>query len=400
MDVFVARQPIFTRKKKLFGYELLFRSGMNNAFPELDGDVATSNLLSSSFFSVGIDRIAGGRKSFINFTEALLLRGTPALFPQEMIMVEILEDIRPSAEIIRACRSLKSQGYTLALDDFTFDDSFAELLPLIDIVKIDFRQTPQAEIRSLLDHLRPFSCRLLAEKIESYAEFNRARDTGFDLFQGYFFSRPEVLKNKDIPQNKLTMLRLISEINRSEFDVSALEKLISRDVAVSYKLLKYLNSAYFSRLAPLKSIRQAIAFLGERGVKLFVSLVATSQLAEDKPDELVRMSIIRARFLEQLGPKLGLDGGELFLLGLFSLIDAMLDNTMDDLVGRLPVSEAIRRALVERSGPLAAPLSLIESCERADWSAVDRWRQQLQVDEERLSVMQLDAIDWADSYET
>jgi EAL and modified HD-GYP domain-containing signal transduction protein len=400
MDVFVARQPIFNRKKKLFGYELLFRSGMNNAFPELDGDVATSNLLSSSFFSVGIDRIAGGRKSFINFTEALLLRGTPALFPQEMIMVEILEDIKPSPEIIRACRLLKSQGYTLALDDFAFDDSFAELLPLIDIVKIDFRQTPQAEIHSLLDHLRPFSCRLLAEKIETYAEFNRARDTGFDLFQGYFFSRPEVLKNKDIPQNKLTMLRLISEINRSEFDVSALEKLISRDVAVSYKLLKYLNSAYFSRLAPLKSIRQAIAFLGERGVKLFVSLVATSQLAEDKPDELVRMSIIRARFLEQLGPKLGLDGGELFLLGLFSLIDAMLDNPMDDLVGRLPVSEAIRRALVERSGPLAAPLSLIESCERADWSAVDRWRQQLQVDEEQLSAMQLDAIGWADSYET
>jgi EAL and modified HD-GYP domain-containing signal transduction protein len=317
-----------------------------------------------------------------------------------MIMVEILEDIKPSTEIIRACRLLKSQGYTLALDDFTFDDSFAELLPLIDIVKIDFRQATQAEINALLDDLRPFSCRLLAEKIETYDEFNRARDTGFDLFQGYFFSRPEVLKNKDIPQNKLTMLRLISEINCSEFDVSALEKLISRDVAVSYKLLKYLNSAYFSRLAPLKSIRQAIAFLGERGVKLFVSLVATSQLAEDKPDELVRMSIIRARFLEQLGPKLGLDGGELFMLGLFSLIDAMLDNSMDDLVGRLPVSEAIRRALVERSGPLAAPLSLIESCERADWSAVDRWRRQLQVDEEQLSAMQLDAIGWADSYET
>ncbi len=400
MDVFVARQPIFTRTKKLFGYELLFRSGLNNAFPDLDGDVATSNLLSSSFFSVGIDRIAGGRKSFINFTEALLLRGTPSLFPQNMIMVEILEDIRPSAEIIEACRHLKKKGYTLALDDFVYDDSFVELLPLIDIVKIDFRRTPEPEIRSLLQKLRPFSCRLLAEKVENYDEFNRARELGFAFFQGYFFSRPEVLKNRDIPQNKLTMLRLISEINTSEFDVTALEKLISRDVSVSYKLLKYLNSAYFSRLAPLKSIRQAIAFLGERGVKLFVSLIATSQLAEDKPDELVRMSIVRARFLEQLGPKLGLDSGELFMLGLFSLIDAMLDNPMDDLIARLPVSEPIRQALVERVGPLAKPLSLVESCERADWSAVDRWRQQLQVDEEQLQAMQLDAIGWADSYET
>ncbi len=400
MDVFVARQPIFTRTKKLFGYELLFRTGMNNAFPDLDGDVATSNLLSSSFFSVGIDRIAGGRKSFINFTEALLLRGTPSLFPQNMIMVEILEDIRPSAEIVGACRLLKKQGYTLALDDFTFDDSFAELLPLIDIVKIDFRQTPESEIGSLLRQLRPFPCRLLAEKVENYDEFNRARELGFAFFQGYFFSRPEVLKNRDIPQNKLTMLRLISEINNSEFDVVVLEKLISRDVAVSYKLLKYLNSAYFSRLAPLKSIRQAIAFLGERGVKLFVSLIATSQLAEDKPDELVRLSIIRARFLEQLGSKLGLDSGELFLLGLFSLIDAMLDNPMDDLLARLPVSESIRQALVERAGPLAAPLRLVESCERADWSAVDRWRQLLQIDDEQLPAMQLDAIGWADSYET
>jgi len=400
MDVFVARQPIFTRTKKLFGYELLFRTGMNNAFPDLDGDVATSNLLSSSFFSVGIDRIAGGRKSFINFTEALLLRGTPSLFPQNMIMVEILEDIRPSAEIIDACRLLKKQGYTLALDDFAFDDSFAELLQLVDIVKIDFRQTPESQIGSLLRQLRPFSCRLLAEKVENYDEFNRARELGFAFFQGYFFSRPEVLKNRDIPQNKLTMLRLISEINNSEFDVTVLEKLISRDVAVSYKLLKYLNSAYFSRLAPLKSIRQAIAFLGERGVKLFVSLIATSQLAEDKPDELVRLSIIRARFLEQLGAKLGLDSGELFLLGLFSLIDAMLDNPMDDLLARLPVSASIRQALVERAGPLAAPLCLVESCERADWSGVDRWRQLLQIDDEQLPAMQLDAIGWADSYET
>jgi c-di-GMP-related signal transduction protein len=398
MDVFVARQPIFTRQKKLFGYELLFRSGMSNAFPDLDGDVATSNLLSSSFFSVGIDRIAGGRKSFINFTEALLLRGTPSLFPQEMIMVEILEDIKPSAEVIGACRLLKNQGYTLALDDFVFDDSFVELLPLIDIVKIDFQRTPVAEIHSLLRLLQPYSCRLLAEKLEDYDGFNRALDLGFSLFQGYFFSRPEVLKNKDIPQDKLTVLRLISEINRSEFDVSALEKLISRDVAISYKLLKYLNSAYFSRLAPIKSIRQAVAFLGERGVKLFVSLIATSQLAENKPDELVRLAIIRARFLEQLGLHLKADSGEFFLLGLFSLIDAMLDNSMEYLVTRLPVSKAIRQALVERSGPLAGPLRLVESYERADWRTVEYWREHFMLDEQQVVSMHLDGIGWADSY--
>ncbi|MBE0585596.1 MAG: HDOD domain-containing protein, partial [Desulfofustis sp.] len=196
-----------------------------------------------------------------------------------------------------------------------------------------------------------------------------------------------MLKNKDIPQDKVTVMRLISEINQSEFDVSALEKLISRDVAISYKLLKYLNSAYFSRLAPLKSIRQAVAFLGERGVKLFVSLIATSQLAENKPDELVRLAIIRARFLEQLGKHLNVDSGELFLLGLFSLIDAMLDNSMDYLVTRLPVSEAIRQALVERTGPLAGALRLVESYERADWRTVEHWREHFMLDEQQLMSM-------------
>ncbi len=400
MDVFVARQPIFTRKKKLFGYELLFRSGMNNAFPDLDGDIATSNLLSSSFFSVGIDKIAGGRKSFVNFTEPLLLNGTPALFPQEMIMVELLESIRPTAALLEACRSLKHKGYTLALDDFVKDDAYADLLPLVDVVKVDFLQTTAEEIAELIDWLRPYPCRLLAEKIETHEQFHQALDYGFSYFQGYFFSRPEVLKNKDIPQNKLTTLRLITEVNSSEFDVAALDALISRDVAVSYKLLKYLNSAYFSRLAPLKSIRQAVAFLGERGVRLFVSLIATSQLAENKPDELVRMSIIRARFLEQLGAQRGYDSSALFMLGLFSLIDAMLDNPMAELVTRLPISQEISQALVERAGPLAVFLNFVQAWERADWQLVDHLCAQLGIAEALSAEMYLDAICWADSYDT
>lgn len=401
MDVFVARQPIFNKKRQLFGYELLFRSGMNNSFPDLDGDIATSSLLSSSFFSFGIEKIAGGRKSFINFTEALLLKGTPALFPREIIMVEILESVRPTPEMLAACRSLKSQGYTLALDDFVFDESYAELLSMVDIVKIDFQSDQKQNLHRLKDWQRYGSCKFLAEKIETYAEFQEALALGFSLFQGYFFAKPEVLRNRDIPPNKLTSLRLISEIHQREFNVDALEALIGRDVAVSYKLLKYLNSAYFGRLAPLRSIRQAIAYLGERGVRLFVSLIATSQLADNKPDELVRLSIIRARFLELLGQHTGgQNDGELFLLGLFSLIDAMLDNPMDHLVKRLPVGDQVRQALVERGGPLAPYLHFVESLERARWEEVEALLRRFGLNEEATGDMYLEAIGWADCFET
>ena len=398
MDVFVARQSILDRKKKLFSYELLFRTGMDNAFPNLDGDTATSSLLSSSFFSSGIDKISGGRKSFINFTEALILQGTPAMFPREKIMVEILENIKPSEEVIKACRELKNKGYTLALDDFEYTAEYRPLLDLVDVVKIDFRLTPLEKIKEMLPQLKKYKCKLLAEKIETYDEFNKASELGFSYFQGYFFSKPEILKNRDIPPGKLTVLELINTVHKSEFDVTKLEKLISRDVAVSYKLLKYLNSAYYSRLSPLKSIRQAIAYLGEQGVKMFVSLIATSQLADDKPNELIRLAIIRAKFLELLGKELRLDSGELFLMGLFSLIDAMLDNPMDYLVSQLPLSESVRKALVFKSGDLYPYLQLAELFETADWQLLKFLQNTIQVENERISLFYLDAIHFAEQY--
>ncbi|THB77051.1 MAG: HDOD domain-containing protein [Desulfobulbaceae bacterium] len=398
MDVFVARQPILTKQKKLFGYELLFRTGMNNAFPDLDGDIATSSLLSSSFFSSGIDKISGGRKSFINFTEALLLQGTPSMFPQEKIMIEILENIKPTDEVINACRELKKKGYTLALDDFEYSSEFNKLLSIIDVVKIDFMNTSANQIDEMLGYLKPYKCRLLAEKIETYQDFERARKMGFAYFQGYFFSKPEILRNKDIPPGKMTVLRLISEINRTEFNIDKLEKLINQDVAVSYKLLKYLNSAYFARLSPLKSIRQAIAYLGERGIRLFVSLIATSQLGEDKPNELVRLSIVRARFLEKVGAHTGRDSGEMFMMGLFSLIDAMLDNPMDYLVSQLPLTEQVTEALVHRGGELAFYLELVETFETGDWQRYEEIRDEIGLDEKLASEILLDAIEFTESY--
>lgn len=397
MDVFVARQPIFNQQRQIFAYELLFRTGMSNAFPGVDGDMATSSLLSSSFFTVGIEQIASGHKAFINFTEDMLIQGVPAMFPRDCVVVEVLEDVRPTDAVIAACRELVEKGYTLALDDYVHAENLTPLIELARIIKIDFRLTPIEQIREMVEGLSSYPCKLLAEKIETYEEFALASSMGFVYFQGYFFSKPEVLKNKDIPSSQLALLQLIVEVNRAEFEVQDIEKLINQDISISFKLLKYLNSAYYSRLHPITSIRQAIAYLGERGTRLFVSLIATSKLSEHKPDELIRSSCIRARFLEVIGRDGRLDQGDFFMLGLFSQLDAMLDASMDILMRQLPLSEEITQALVHQSGRLFPYLQLIQLYEAGSWSELDAAVVKLDLDEHTIMDSYLDAVHWADS---
>ncbi|MDD3816366.1 MAG: HDOD domain-containing protein, partial [Desulfocapsaceae bacterium] len=217
-------------------------------------------------------------------------------------------------------------------------------------------------------------------------------------FQGYFFSKPEVLKNKDIPSSQLSLVQLIVEVNRAEFEVGDIEKLVNQDISISFKLLKYLNSAYYSRLQPISSIRQAIAYLGERGTRLFVSLIATSKLSDHKPDELIRTSCIRARFLERIGEDCNQDKGDLFMLGLFSLLDAMLDASMEVLMTQLPISEEITDALVHNSGSLFPYLQLIQLYEAGEWGKLDRAMGALNLDEHKIMDFYLDAVHWADNF--
>lgn len=398
MDVFVARQPIFRANKKLFAYELLFRTGMSNAFPGIDGETATSSLLSSSFFTVGIERISGGKVVFINFTEELLVRGTPSMFPKEQVIVEVLEDVQPTSAVIAACQDLVQKGYTLALDDFVFHNNLRPLLEIAKIIKIDFRLTPISEIAEILSQLSQYNCEFLAEKIETHEEFMEAKALGFSYFQGYFFAKPEILKNKDISPSQMTIMQLICEVNRAEFHVKKMEALINQDVSISYKLVNYLNSAYFARRHPVSSIPQAIAYLGERGLRMFISLIATSRLVDNKPDELLRISAIRAKFLEQIAIDLDMDSGEFFMLGLFSLLDAMLDNSMEHLVGQLPLQAHVNEALVMKTGKLAPYLRLVEYYETCNWTALDKQLAELHIDPEKIQGYYLNAVRLADFF--
>jgi len=398
MDVFVARQPIFNEHKAIHAYELLFRTGMANAFPDLDGETATSSLLSSSFFTVGIEQISGGHTAYINFTEELLLNGTPGMFPATKIMVEVLEDVHPTQEVIQACRDLVAKGYDLALDDFVFSEGWRPLIEIAKVIKIDFMLTSMEEIEEIVAIIKPYKCELLAEKIETYDEFQKALDMGFVYFQGYFFAKPEILKNKEIPSSQLALLQLITEVNKAEFDIDILERLINQDVSISYKLLKYLNSSFFYRLNPIASIKQAITFLGERGIRQFVSLIATSKLAESKPPELIRTSIIRARILELMAENIDKsNSSEFFMMGLFSLIDAMLDNSMTYLIEQLPLTDSVKEALGDRDGAMFSFLQVIEFYEAGNWQEFDKILPLTGVDPDKFPAFYLDAVGWADS---
>ncbi len=371
---------------------------MTNAFPGIDGETATSSLLSSSFFTVGIEKISGGKKVFINFTERLLTNGTPSMFPADKVVVEVLEDVPATPEIVNSCMQLVESGYSLALDDFVYQKNLIPLVELARIIKVDFRLTPTEEIEQLVRDLSEYGCLLLAEKIETYQEFERALAMGFSYFQGYFFARPEVLKNKDIGSSELTIMRLICEVNRIGFDIDKLEELINQDVSIAYKLLKYLNSSYFSRMQPLSSIREAIIYLGERGSRLFISLIAAGQLAAGKPLELLKTSIIRARFLELIGREMKKKSDDFFMLGLFSLLDAMLDNTMEFLLDKLPLTEAVNEALVHQQGELYPFLHLVERYETCQWSCVDDQLAKVGIPSERILEIYLEAVKLADMY--
>jgi EAL and modified HD-GYP domain-containing signal transduction protein len=369
MDFLIARQPIFNAHQKLFAYELLFRGTEGHTMEQLEGDRATTSLLSATFLTEGIDRISGFKPCFINFTTELLLTNVPESFPSSKIVIEILENIKPSAEIVSACRALSHKGYTLAMDDFIYARALEPLIELVDIIKIDIIATPLDTLRKTLYNLsRHTKLKLLAEKVETRQEFEQALKMGFTYFQGFFFSQPEVLTIKELTTAKVNLLHLLAEVTAKSTSFSRIEQIISRDVAISYKLLRFLNSAWFYRLEKVKSISQAIAYLGEHELKRFIMLMIISEMSTNKPQELVRLAIVRAKFCELLATASGRFGKQnnLFLLGLFSLLDAMLDTPIDSLLEELPIDDLIKQALIKESGPWRPYLDAVITHERRE----------------------------------
>jgi c-di-GMP-related signal transduction protein len=399
MDIYVARQPIFDHEKKIYGYELLFRDSIKNAFPDIDGNTATSKVLANSFFNIGIDKLIGKGLAFINFTRELLIKQVPKLFPSEQLVIEVLEDVEAEDDVVKSCIELSKRGYTIALDDFVYSKGLAPLIAIADIIKFDFQITPPDQIPDIINKLNGHNLILLAEKVETHEEFDKALKMGFRYFQGYFFSKPELFEGKDISPAKFNLLQVMAEVNQPDFEFSKVEEIISRDVSISYKLMRYINSAFFRRVNDISSIKQAIVLLGEKEIKNFLSLITMSKLSDNKPDELIRTSIIRAKFCELMARHVEpcKNTSELFTLGLFSSIDAILDETMENIMSRLPLSQNIKNALVNNTGDLAECLEMAKSYERGDWDRFNELAKNHKVNQEKLPQCFLEAISWADA---
>ncbi len=399
MDVFVARQPIFDRRRQVYGYELLFRSGLTNAFEAAatDPDRASVKLIADSFLGFGLGRITGGKRAFINFTRDTLVKGYATLLPRELIVVEILENVEGDDEVLEACRDLKRRGYLIALDDFLCDDWSNPLVAFADIVKVDFRSTSPAARSALPELLATRRIKALAEKVETRLEFDEAVRLGFEYLQGFFFAKPAVLVTRDVPGYRRRYLEILREINRPSLDFAQIEEILRREPSLAYKLMTYINAVAFGFRSRITSIRQALMLLGEDAVKKWASVVALAGLAQDQPGELLVMSLARARFCETVAPGLGLKprSAELFLMGLFSLLDAISGRPLAELLADLPLADDVQDALRGRPGALADVLSCARACERGEWTVLAEAAGRLGLDEGGVAQLHLECIAWA-----
>ncbi|MFP5277580.1 MAG: EAL and HDOD domain-containing protein [Acidobacteriota bacterium] len=365
---FLARQPILDRRQRILGYEILFRAGWMNSFSG-DGDDATRQIL-DNLFVAGVDSVCGRKLAFVNCTRESLLSGLVTLLPVQSTVLEILETVEPDDEIVAACRALKAKGYRIALDDFVMRDSMAELVKLADYIKIDVRNTDSAERNLICQNLRNSGVSLLAEKVETEAEFRAVSSEGFTAFQGYFFCSPVMIARHEIPPNRLNALKLLCAVSRSPLDLDELEVAVKSDPALCYRLLQLANSPLYPIHGRIRNVRSAAVLLGEREIRKLAIVALATSFGSESADALLHLCLQRARFCELIAPTLNLSESEQYMLGLLSAADAFLALPMATIVDRLPLRGAIRSALLGMNNPEARALWLARRFETGDWESV------------------------------
>jgi len=395
MDIFLARQPIFDRLNKLIGYELLFRNSEKNIYQSEDGDKATIEVIKNVFINMGIEKVTGGKKAFINFTENILKSDIFTVLSPESVIVEILEDVEPTDEILELCKKLKALGYIIALDDFVYSSKYRKILEITDIIKIDFRITTGYERKKVMELVNSKNIKFLAEKVETMEEFNEAVSMGYSYFQGYYFSKPLIISDKRISENKLIHVKLLQEINSNTFTLESIENLIKRDLSLSFKLLKLINSANYSFISEIKSIKQVLSLIGEKEIKKWLYLIVFQTLGEDKPGIILINSLTRAKFAELIADKMGkeINNFNAYLIGMLSLMDLLLDRPLKEILEELLVPTEVKNTLNGTcDNSYSKLLSLIIEYEKGQWSKVSKISKELNLDEKCLPKAYYEAI--------
>jgi EAL and modified HD-GYP domain-containing signal transduction protein len=378
----------------VYAYELLFRAASDNSAKFTDGDQATSDVIVNTFLEIGLDNIVGDRLAFINLTRAFFVGEHTISLPRDRVVLELLEDIEADEEVVNSVKRLSEQGYSIALDDFIYHESLQPLVQLADIVKIDIMAMSRDEIREHVEALRQHPLRLVAEKVETQEEHDYCMELGFDYFQGYFLAQPKVIQGQRLPNNRLAILKLLSRLQDPEITSKQLEELIAQDVAFSYRILRYVNSAAYAPPRKIESIHQAVVRLGLQTIRSWTALLAMSQV-DNKPTELVVTAMIRGKMAEQMARALDAEQPDsFFTVGLFSALDALMDNSMEEILTQLPLADHIAQALLHKGGGLHGEvLNCVLAYERGEWENLGC----SQLGTHRLRTCYLEAVQWANT---
>ena len=393
-NIFIGRQAIYDKQLKVSAYELLSRSNSehNKAFVgEHNANHATTIVMLNALTEIGLQQLVGKHPAFINLTYDFLI--SEDAFPDlhNQLVLEILEDVAVTDELVTAVKKLSDSGYMIALDDFIYHDKMLPLVEIADIIKIDILQLDEQGIRDHVKKLQQYNVRLLAEKVETPEEYELCKELGFDYFQGYFFCKPKIVEGHRAPENRITIINLLAKLQDPEVRIEELEELISHDLALAYRLLKYINSAAFAMRREINSIHHAIVMLGLNTIRSLANLMLMSNI-NDKPPELFVLAIIRARMCEELALHINKKRKDTFFTaGLFSVIDALMDSTMEDVISQLPLSSDLNEALLEQKGIMGEALKCCIAFERADWSNV----QFQNLEEKIIQKAYFDAVIWS-----
>jgi c-di-GMP-related signal transduction protein len=381
---FIARQPIFDTRLRVYAYELLFRGGPENFFQPRTHSSASVITDATTFFD--LDKLAGRVRAFVNVDELALRLGAPRLLPPDRIVVEILETVKPTEDIVEICRELRAAGYLLALDDFVDHPAYAPLVQLAQFLKVDFTLTDSDARKVIAEKYRGRHISLIAEKVETEAELQEARNLGFCYFQGYFFCRPSMIETREIPGDKLMQLRLLAAVAGPELDYAAIEGLLKHEPSLLYRLLRYINSPALGLRSEVHTIRRALTLLGETDFRRWVSVFCVMAMSGGKPPELVRTALTRAYFCENFSSTAGVPecSSSLFLMGLLSVVDALLDKPIEEILRSLPVPQDIKTALSGGKNRFRSIYELLLALEQAEWPQLSTFTEKLGCSEETI----------------
>ncbi|MBH0230466.1 EAL and HDOD domain-containing protein [Halobacillus yeomjeoni] len=406
MEVFVARQPILEANEEVYAYEILYRNSQDNRFTPVDDENrATSEVLMNSFLTIGLERLSQNKPCFINFTEDLLLDMVPEQFNPQQLVVEILEDVSHSMELIRVCRELKKNGFLIALDDVedVSQTSVVELLLYVDIIKVDIRTVSEKSRKEIIQIAKDFNITLLAEKVETREEHKRCVNEGFELFQGFYYSKPVIVSGMDIPMLESSYFQIIREVTNSEdkVNINKISDILEKDLSLTYKLLRLINSSMYRRTVPIKSIKQAVMLLGIKSLKKWLYVLSVQQSAHlSSSSQLVlKSSLIRARMCERIADTINPIGNadDYFLTGFLSLIDVITQKKTSEVIESLPLDDRIKEALNGEENGYRKVLDIVIALEIADFNQLEKNIQGHGVQTQQLLKIYEDAIEWTES---